>query len=264
MKDRLRAIAQETVAIADRGHYDTAAGTVSLAGAVAAAVSGTRLHLPDEHLPLPEPRTGPPTTEVTAETTLAAGKRLGGRTACLNFASARKPGGGFLNGAQAQEESLARASALYPTLLAAEDFYAHHRANHDLVYTDRVIYSPDVPVYRDDDGALLAQPYPLSFLTAAAPNRSAILTNQPERAAAIEGALRARATRVLHVAATHGHTRLVLGAWGCGVFGNDPALVADVFAAALRDNPYFEHVAFAVYDSRPDSPTRAAFARVFA
>lgn len=262
MSTRLRGIARDTVTISERGSYSTPAGSVSIADAVSRAVARTRLHLPDDPLDLPE-QTGFPRVDVTNESTLQATRRLGGDIACLVFASARNPGGGFLNGAQAQEESVARGSALYPCLRAAGDFYAHHRAHDDLRYSDRVIHSPAVPVFRDDKGALLPEPYPVSFLTAAAPNRSAILRNQPERAGDIPAALHRRAARVLHVAAAHGHRRLVLGAWGCGVFGNDPATVADAFLTALRDNRYFDHVVFAVLDRQPGTPILAAFAEAF-
>ncbi|HEX8870128.1 MAG TPA: TIGR02452 family protein, partial [Lentzea sp.] len=254
MSSRLRAIARETVEIAERGSY----GEVSIA--VAPAVSGTRLHLPDDELSLPE-QGELPEIDVTNESTLDATRRLGGDVAALVFASARNPGGGFLNGAQAQEESVARSSALYPCLLAAGDFYRHHRAHDDLTYSDRVIYSPRVPVFRDDKGNLLPEPYPVSFLTAAAPNRSAIVRTQPERAEGIPAALLQRAVRVLHVAAAHGHRRLVLGAWGCGVFGNDPAVVAEVFRTALRENRFFDHVVFAVLDRQKGTPTLNAFTR---
>lgn len=116
-----------------------------------------------------------------------------------------------------------------------------------------------MPVFRDDKGNLLPEPYEVSFLTAAAPNRSAIVRNQPERAAGIPAALLRRAVRVLHVAAAHGHRRLVLGAWGCGVFGNDPAVVAETFRLALLDNRYFDHVVFAVLDRQKGTSTLAAF-----
>ncbi|MBF9134361.1 TIGR02452 family protein [Plantactinospora sp. S1510] len=260
MSRRLRAIAQETVAAVERGFYRTERGAeVVIADQVTAAVTGTRLYLPDEALPAPAPAEAPPVVEVTNETTLAATRRLGGDPACLVFASARNPGGGFLNGAQAQEESIARGSALYPCLRAAGDFYARHRTEPYLGYSDRVIYSPAVPVFRDDGGAALAAPYPTSFLTSAAPNRSAMLRNQPEHLAEIPAILRRRAARVLAVAAAHGHRTLVLGAWGCGVFGNEPATVADAFAEALRQSPWFAHVVFAVFDRQADAPTYAAF-----
>ncbi|MEV6238167.1 TIGR02452 family protein [Lentzea sp. NPDC051838] len=239
MSSRLRAIARETVEIAERG----SCGEVSIA--VTPAVSGTRLYLPGDELSLPE-QGDLPRIDVTNESTLDATRRLGGDVAALVFASARNPGGGFLNGAQAQEESVARSSALYPCLLAAGDFYRHHRAHEDLTYSDRVIYSPRVPVFRDDKGNLLPEPYPVSFLTAAAPNRSAIARTQPEREAGIPAALRQRATRVLQIAAAHGHRRLVLGAWGCGVFGNEPRVVAETFREVLGENRFFDHVVFAV------------------
>jgi uncharacterized protein (TIGR02452 family) len=223
----------------------------------ASAVAGTRLYEPGDELS-PAAHDGPSAVEVTGESTLAAARRLGGDVAALVFASARSPGGGFLNGAQAQEESIARSSALYPCLLAAREFYSYHRAHAELTYSDRVIYSPRVPVFRDDRGELLSSPYEVSFLTAAAPNLGAIRRNQPDLVASVPAILRRRAGRVLEVAAAHGHRRLVLGAWGCGVFGNDPVVVARAFEEALRESP-FERVVFAVL-----GPNRAEFSGVFA
>lgn len=261
VSSRLRALARDTVTIAERGTYRTTHGEVDIGTQVARAVAGTRLYLPDDAVPVPAPGDGTPTVEVTDESTLAAARRVGGDPACLVFASARNPGGGFLNGAQAQEESVARASALYPCLRAAGEFYAHHRAHSDLIYTDRVIYSPAVPVFRDDKGHLLPEPYPVSFLTAAAPNRAAVARSQPRHLPDLPTVLTRRAARVLAVAAAHGHRRLVLGAWGCGVFGNDPATVAAAFVTALAGSPWFEQVVFAVLDRQPSAPVLGAFTR---
>ncbi|MET0418937.1 MAG: TIGR02452 family protein [Actinoplanes sp.] len=258
MRDRLRAIAQDTVDIVERGGR----GGLIIGEQVARAVAGTRHYLPGDPVAAPGGSTVPAVT-VTNETTLAATSRLGGDVACLNFASARSPGGGFLTGAQAQEESLARASALYPCLLAAEDYYAYHRAHRDLAYSDRVIYSPAVPVFKDDTGVLLPAAYPVTFLTAAAPNRAAMVRSQPDALPSVPALLERRAGRVLAVAAAHGHRRLVLGAWGCGVFGNDPATVAAIFARALREAPWFDEVVFAVLDRQAGTPTFAAFADTF-
>jgi len=260
---RFRAIARDTVEALRRGSYQTSHGTeVAIAEPLARAVAGTRLYLPDDALPPAPTAVADPTVEVTNESTLAATRRLGGDLACLVFASARNPGGGFRNGAQAQEESIARSSGLFACLVAARDFYTAHRADPDLGYSDRVIYSPRVPVFRDDHGRPLPAPYPVSFLTAAAPNRAAMLRHQPDRLADVPALLRRRAARVLAVAAAHGHRRLVLGAWGCGVFGNEPTVVAEAFAAALRAGPWFDHVVFAVLDRQHGAPTHAAFQRV--
>ncbi|WP_239152733.1 TIGR02452 family protein [Virgisporangium aurantiacum] len=261
MSGRLREIARVTVEIAGAGHYRTPSGR-QVTIDVAAAVAGTRLYEPGETLPKAAP--GTPDIEVTHESTLVATRRLQGDVAALVFASAKNPGGGFLGGAKAQEEDLARASALYPCLRAASDFYAHHRDQRDLRYTDRVIYSPAVPVFRDDKGALLDEPYTTSFLTAAAPNAGAIHRNQPADARDLPAVLARRATRVLRVAAAHGHRTLVLGAWGCGVFRNDPATVANAFADALREVAQFDRIVFAIRDGRSGTPVYRAFESVFA
>ena len=262
VRNQLQVIAADTVAITEQGSYRVADQDVVLTDAITEAVTNTRLYLPDQPPRPPVTVSEPPTIEVRNESSLAVCQRLGGDVACLVFASARNPGGGFLNGAQAQEEAIARSSALYACLTTASEFYAYHRTHRDLRYSDRVIYSPEVPVFRDDNGALLATPYRVSFLTAAAPNKSAILREQPERAAEIPAALARRTNRVLEVAAGHGHQRLVLGAWGCGVFGNDPTTVATAFNAALRNSPWFTHVTFAVLDTRPQTPTYNAFVNV--
>jgi uncharacterized protein (TIGR02452 family) len=264
VRDNLRAMATETMAIIEAGGYRSPGGRdVRIAAGVRAAVAGTRLYLPAEKIPAPLPRRpGAPVTEVTNETSLSAARRLAADVACLVFASAKNPGGGFLSGAQAQEESIARSSALYPCQAAAGEFYGFHQRQGDLCYSDRVIYSPGVPVFRADDGALLEEPYAVSFLTAAAPNLGAIVASQPMAAAGVPGVLAARAERVLAVAGAHGHRKLVLGAWGCGVFRNDPAVVAAAFAAQLaRAQGRFDHVVFAVLDHQRGAPTHAAFTR---
>lgn len=270
-----RMTAQETVAIIERGDYMPPSGrTVSIADALARAVEGTVLYRPEElggllrRLPAAEP--GAETRiEVTDETTLAAAHRLcapGTVPFALNFASAKNPGGGFLNGAHAQEEGLARSSGLYASLRNAREYYDFHRAQGDLLYSDHMVYSPSVPVFRADSGSLLEEPYEVAFLTSPAPNRGAI--RDAAKAERIRDVLLLRARKVLAVAQANGHARLVLGAWGCGVFRNDPAEVAEVFAELLRPGGEFagrfEHVVFAVWDTAKGSPRHAAFQRAFA
>ncbi|MGJ5756397.1 uncharacterized protein (TIGR02452 family) [Streptomyces puniciscabiei] len=271
MSARLRGIAAETEAIVAAGRYRAPDGReASLAAQIEAARAGTRMFGP-EPVPVPEPGSGPAVGtvfEVTGESSLEAARRLAGApVAVLNFASARNPGGGYLNGAQAQEEALCRASALYTCLLTARPFYDHHRAHRDPFYTDRVIHSPAVPVFRDDRGRLLAEPYPAGFLTAAAPNAGVVRRTEPQRAAELPGALAVRAERVLETAAAHGYGRLVLGAWGCGVFRNEPAQVAGAFRALLgpggRFAGTFEHVVFGILDRTPGTAVREAFVKAF-
>ncbi|MEU7644561.1 TIGR02452 family protein [Streptomyces huasconensis] len=279
MSARLRAVAQETEQIVAAGAYTTPGGRrADIAALVAAARAGTRMYGP-EPVDADVPRRTPVPTvfEVTGESSLEAARRLtentaaapeGSGVAVLNFSSARNPGGGYLNGAQAQEEALCRASALYTCLLEARAFYEHHRAHRDPFYTDRVIDSPRVPVFRDDRGRLLESPYLVGFLTSAAPNAGVIRRGAPERAADIPHAVERRATRVLETALACGYRRLVLGAWGCGVFMNDPAHVAGAFRALLgaggRFAGHFDHVVFGVLDRTKGAVTRGAFERAFA
>ena len=126
----------------------------------------------------------------------------------LNFASATRPGGGFLSGAQAQEESLVRSSGLY-ACIKDSPFYEVHRGLRDPFYSHHVIYSPDVPVFRDDVGSLLDRPYPCSFLTCAAPNKGAILDHYPERLGQVDGVMRSRIDRILDLAYELGHRSAV-------------------------------------------------------
>ncbi|WP_162832963.1 TIGR02452 family protein [Streptomyces sp. CB09001] len=267
MSARLRGIAQQTEQIVAAGSYRTSDGReVSLAAAVGAARDGTRMYGPGP-VEVSVPARVRTVLEVTGESSLEAARRLGGEVAVLNFASARNPGGGYLNGAQAQEEALCRASALYTCLLRAREFYDHHRAHRDPFYTDRVVHSPGVPVFRDDRGRLLDEPFRAGFLTSAAPNAGVVLRTAPERAADLPAALARRAERVLETAAAHGYRRLVLGAWGCGVFRNDPARVAGAFRTLLgpdgRFAGAFERVAFGILDRTPGATVRVAFERAF-
>ncbi|MFH8484226.1 TIGR02452 family protein [Streptomyces longisporoflavus] len=274
MSARLRAIAQQTEEIVAAGWYAAPGGReVVIADAVDAARSGTRMFGPAalDAAPVTPPELTPTVVEVTAESSLEAARRLTGAqgdpVAVLNFSSARNPGGGYLNGAQAQEEALCRASALYTCVRSAREFYDHHRAHRDPFYSDRVIHSPAVPVFRDDKGRLLDEAYEVGFLTAAAPNAGVVLRQTPERAGELPSALARRAERVLETAAARGYRRLVLGAWGCGVFRNDPAQVADAFRVPLdeggRFRGYFEHVVFGVLDRTRGAVTRAAFEEAF-
>ncbi|MFC9428798.1 TIGR02452 family protein [Streptomyces sp. NPDC056987] len=283
MSARLRGIAKETEEIVRTGVYRAPDGReVVLRAELDAAVAGTRMYGPGPVGPAGpssgaavsgRTERGGPVVEVTGESSLEAARRLtaadpGAPVAVLNFASARNPGGGYLNGAQAQEEALCRASALYATLRAAPEFYAHHRADRDPFYTDRVIHSPGVPVFRDDRGGLLDTPYRVGFLTSPAPNAGVIARRAPEDAHRVPAALASRAERVLETAVECGYRRLVLGAWGCGVFQNDPAVVAGAFRALLtgggRFAGAFDETVFAVLDRTAEGPTLGAFRRVLA
>ncbi len=239
-------IAETTLAACDAGFYTNACGErVELA--FADSVRGTVVI--ETLAPMVRaPRTTSVT--VTGESTIEALRRLDGRghVGCLNFASARRPGGGFLGGAQAQEETLARSSALYRCLQVAPAYYQRNRA-HDLpVYLDLAIYSPRVPFIRDDAGGWLDAPVRASVITCPAPNAGALAKYGTHGPAELRAIFVSRGTLVLEIARHFAIETLVLGAWGAGVFRNDPALVADVFGELLA-GPFagaFGEVVFAV------------------
>jgi uncharacterized protein (TIGR02452 family) len=268
----LRDVAGETLEIIDRGAYTSSTGAaVDLRAAIDAAVRGTVLFTPEDldalATALPAAGGGRPRVEVTDETTAGAARRLVEAegaidVAMLNFASAKHPGGGWLSGARAQEEDLARCSALYRCLLAQPRYYEANRAHPSLLYTDHVIHAPGVPFFRDDRHELLDEPYMASVITAPAPNAGEALRREPGAAPQVRATLAARARKVLAVAADRGHRTLVLGAWGCGVFRNDPAHVAGVFADLLEGPAFagaFDRVVFAVYDRSAARATLRAF-----
>lgn len=273
---------QATVEIVERGWYETAGGRrVEIADDVRHCLANTSLHTPNQlqelvdrtQSPAMRQQTTPLTYHVTGETTLEAARRWVTRhnrpnVLALNFASAKNPGGGFLGGSQAQEESLARSSALYASLLTQPTYYDVNRASSSALYTDHLILSRDVPVFRDDYGNLLETPYPLSILTAPAVNAGAVQTNSPQLAPQILPAMRARLTKLLALAAAENFEHLLLGAWGCGVFRNDPRAIAQLFAdALLHDHRFrgrFHTVTFAVLDTTPDQRIISPFQEAFA
>jgi len=129
-----------------------------------------------------------------------------------------------------------------------------------------MIYSPQVPVLRDDSGLLLSEPYMVDFLTAAAPNVGVM--RQSSRSGGsktadmeAESVLRVRIPRVLEAFVRHGARDIVLGAWGCGVFGNDPAVVARIFKEQLSTTfrHRFRHINFAVLDTEMANTFAYAF-----
>jgi uncharacterized protein (TIGR02452 family) len=238
------AIAQQTLTIFENGEYAVPGGaTVSVAQDLRNCIEATQLFWPDELEALMarvlsrSSASAPAIVEIENESTLSGIARLlhesRAPVAALNFASANSPGGGFLSGSQAQEESLARSSGLYASLSNARAFYQHHRDHPTPLYSDAMILSSNCPIFRDDAGSLLNDVHHATFISSAAPNAGAVKDRSPHDLHLIGDVLRRRAEYVLAVAASRDIRYLVLGAWGCGVFRNDPRLVAQVFMNLL-------------------------------
>lgn len=199
--------------------------------------------------------------QVSNETTTGALLRLidrGHHPLALNFANGLSPGGGFLTGARAQEEALCRVSALYWTL-TGDPMYLYHSYRIQPDSSDWAILSPQVPLFQAHDGTIFNTPRFADFITCAAPYAYHI--GQP-----LSGdLLRERIHRVLQIARAYHYTSLVLGAWGCGAFGNDPQRTARDFRSAL-EGPFsgvFSEVIFAISDWSAERKFLGPFAKVF-
>ncbi|WP_291725329.1 TIGR02452 family protein [Bernardetia sp.] len=168
---------------------------------------------------------------------------------CLNFASAKNIGGGFLTGAQAQEESIARVTGLSACCFEFfDEYYQFHRGRKTMLYTDTMIYSPDVPIFKNDEGEYLDTPQKISILTSAAVNAGVVRRQEPKRIDKIIPTMYQRTEKVLAIAHQKGYKYLVLGAWGCGVFQNIPIDIATIFHELLtgKFENCFEEVVFAI------------------
>ena len=258
-----RAYGHETLAwLTDGAYLDDNGESVDIRALVDASIDRTIDIPPERDLPdvVPQP-TAETHVEVANETTLSAALRLveaGETPLVLNMANGVAPGGGWLHGSRAQEENLCRSSALWSTLRDSA-MYATHSASGNYESSDWMIISPDVPVLRGDDGVPLGEPWLVSFVSSAAPVAHQV---GPERSAQL---MERRIHRLLHVAASQGYRSLVLGAWGCGAFRNDPVRTADVFREALA-GPFdgvFDRIVFAITDWSPERATLGPFVDAF-
>ena len=203
------------------------------------------------------------------------------KTCVLNFASASNPGGGVVNGSSAQEEALCRCSTLYFNLNTSEmwnGFYSPHRAAHDPIHNDDIIYTPRVTVFKSDTSFPSALPetdwYELDVITCAAPNLREHPSNSmnsgdgARRIQLAPGELRRlhekRLSRILDVAAANGEEAIVLGAFGCGAFRNDPRVVSAAAAAVMPHyRMRFKVIEFAIYCRPGDTQNYDAFKTAF-
>ena len=288
----LRSIADETLRILDVGRYTFKGVDHELSESLSYSERKTKYYPPGSPIKdwaaTTEPNLPPDSSSthisVLRVSTLDAARLLEnvfknipsqrGKIGILNFASATKPGGGFRNGAEAQEESIARSSTLYPCLKTTEagKFYklhSHESAdNHPAYYSHAIVYSPKVKVFRDDDG-LLTYPFDVDVLTCAAVNAGEVLKtiNVPVRSGVevgIEKEMRERMGRILFVFEKQGVRNIILGTFGTGVFRNKVAIVARIWAHLLiahdaRFKKSFDRIIFAITGDETFDDFQSAF-----
>ncbi|KAK3326777.1 hypothetical protein B0H66DRAFT_551670 [Apodospora peruviana] len=182
--------------------------------------------------------------------------------AIVNFADRERPGGGWLNGAVAQEEALC-----YRTSLSLSLETSRRTGHYPLaVYEAEVLYAPYVVVVRGDlanGHRLLTDNLPaVSVLTVPAIRRPHLrrvgtLGHSHKYVFQRDGdrnLTKDKMRLVLRTAATYRHRNLVLGALGCGVYANPPEDVAACWLEVLRENEFegnwWRSVVFAVYDPK--------------
>ncbi|TEB38085.1 hypothetical protein FA13DRAFT_1603535, partial [Coprinellus micaceus] len=285
-------IAHTTIATIDHGSFELDGQVYELETTKEALIEGTLYYPPDSELgewpKEPTSRAGAKAPKYTTEVSIVQCSTLEGchslhsalaalegdgdkRIGVLNFASAKKPGGGFLTGAQAQEETIARSSTLYASLMidTAQEFYhLHHEGPKDGFYTHGMIYSPHVHLLRYDSGDW-HPPFEVEVVTSPAVNagdvrRKTYGENPDAVEAEIEHVMKERMARVLYLFENQGVRNLILGSFGTGVFQNSVELVAKLWVELLtadgsRFKQSFERVLFAIIDT----PTVTKFRDVF-
>lgn len=204
----------------------------------------------------------PAIVTVTKDGTFDAALKYG-NVCVLNFASSVHPGGGVAKGSNAQEETLCRTSTLYFNLNTKEcidKFYNAHKALGDYKNTDDIIYTPNVQILKRNDYSTLDNAKSCAVITCAAPQSKKGNLNNKE----VYEIHKKRARKILDVALDNGHTTIVLGAFGCGAFGNDPKTVARAWKEVVDEYKYkFNKIEFAVYSPGEESYNYKTFKEIF-
>ena len=269
-----KTIAQETLKIQCQGYYEISGTKVEFSKQQRKSEDNSILISPDEALQLI--RDVKPTTNKTVptykvvnqsviQTIFDTSKTDVEDIALLNFASAKNPGGGFLNGAMAQEESLAASSGLYNTLLLHKDYYEKNRLSKTMMYTNYAIYSPDVVFFRNAQFDLIASPVKASVLTLPAVNMGQVIL-KGENVEKAKIVMKDRMRLSLAIFAHQKNRTLILGAYGCGVFRNAPTDISLWWKELLEDEGYgcfFSKIVFAVFDNSKTQDNISAFENTF-
>ena len=189
----------------------------------------------------------------------------------LNFANPVNIGGGVYKGAKAQEEDLCRRSSLLRSLETQHSlrYYTYNRKLHTHMGSDAMIFSPEVEIFRDEHSELMDDTVIVAVLTCAAPMISYSMEGMSE--SEYRGMFYNRIVGMLKCAAYFGYEEIVLGAWGCGAFGNDAAVVSDLFYEALMEpnqnglqtKDLFRRIVFAVRSRGEESYNFIEFKRNF-
>lgn len=193
-----------------------------------------------------------------------------GKTAVLNFANPHNPGGGVHNGATAQEECLCRSSNLYSCISdenVYEEYYLYNRNIANNFFSNRLIYTKDVTVFKDDSDIPQIMPkmewFKVDVITCAAPY---IAKRKYTNYTALKELFKGRIKNIFEAAIDNGVEVIILGAFGCGAFKNPPKIVAKAFHEVIDENnysKYFKKIVFAIKSNYSSNSNYYAFHKEF-
>ena len=167
----------------------------------------------------------------------------------LNFSDYKVPCGLFRKGDVAQEESICHATNLYNELFHNYSWYTVHEKtmNHGM-YQDESILSENITIMRKNYEDIQSETVTVDVLTCAAPNKSPIIRYKKYLCEECDAAMIKRIDYVLNMMCYKPYDAIILGAYGCGVFHNDPELVSKTFLTLLRTKykGVFKNVVFAI------------------
>ena len=272
MREQRIYIAQETLKILQQGFYIAPSGkSVDISNAQTTSENSSYLITPGDGndliskmLPAGDVNTSFAVVNDSTVSAIIDNANGNNSVGVLNFASAKNPGGGFLNGSMAQEEALSYSSGLYNTQINHMEYYEKNKTCDTMMYTDFAIFSPDVVFFRDSNFNLLEEPVVASVLTLPAVNMKQVIEKQ-ENVSQANQAMKNRMCLSLSIFANEAIKTLILGAYGCGVFGNNPNGIAQWWKDLLVDENYdsfFDKIVFAVLD-KPGGDNIKAFEYVF-
>ena len=168
----------------------------------------------------------------------------------LNFASAISPGGGFITGAMAQEEALCHASTLYNQLKNNKMYKDNKKECTSGLYNYSMCVCDSV-FFKNGHGELLSRQAIVTVITCAAVNRNRVSDKTPKLIDKVNSTMEERIEEIIKMFIRCGNKTVILGAFGCGVFGNDAQVVANAWKKALNKyGGHFENVIFAVMDRK--------------
>lgn len=120
-------------------------------------------------------------------------------------------------------------------------------------YSDRVVYSPDVTVFKENtkNPVYTDAWFQVDVLTCPAPNLNGITVPDYQK---LKKVYKSRMRNILAIAQSRGIQALVLSDFGCGEYRNPPQLVAEAFAEELFQGDFrnaFQQVVFSIKTDCP-------------